>query len=132
MKVFASIKNSFQNHETVVGTEDNSKSITIEPKSDGFGSSANGAELLFLSLATCFCNDVYREAKKRSLEIEAVDVLVSGEFGGEGEPAKSISYEVKIKAPKHSKEEIAALIKKVDDVAEIHKTLRNGIEINLK
>lgn len=91
----------------------------------------NGGELLFLALATCFCNDLYREAKRRNLEISNVDVEVFGDFGAEGEPAQNISYKVSLEAPNLSQEEIAAFIKKVDEVAEIHKTLRNGIEINL-
>ena len=132
MKITALVKNSFQKHEVVVSTADNSKTIAIESKADGLGSSINGGELLFLSLATCFCNDVYREAGKRNLEIDNVEVVVSGEFGGEGEPAKHISYEVKVEAAKHSEEEIAALIKRVDEVAEIHNTLRKGIEIKLR
>ena len=132
MKIIASIKNSFQKHDVIVSTSNNEKSIEIESKAGGFGSSINGNELLFLSLATCICNDIYREASKQNIVIESVEVLVSGEFGGEGEPAKNISYEVKVDSVNHSKEEIAALILKVDGVAEIHNTLRKGIEIILK
>jgi uncharacterized OsmC-like protein len=132
MKMFASVKNSFQSHETVVGTEGNVKTVKLEPKADGFGSSVNGGELLLLSLATCFCNDVYREAKKTNMKIDTVEVIVSGKFGGEGEPAKSISYEVKVEASNHSKEEISELTRRVDRIAEIHNTLRKGIEVNLK
>jgi uncharacterized OsmC-like protein len=53
--------------------------------------------LLFLALATCFCNDIYREAAKR-LKVQSVEVIVSGEFGGEGEPGSNIEYKAKIES----------------------------------
>ena len=132
MKISASITNSFQNNEVTVSTEGNSRNVVIDPKPDGFGLALNGGELLFLSLATCFCNDLYREAKKRNWEISNVKVLVSGEFGGEGAPARNIFYEVFVEAPARTPEEISSLIKKVDEVAEVHKTLRQGVEVTLR
>ena len=48
-------------------------SLEVPSKPDGFGSSVNGGEL-FLALATCYCNDLYREAKKRGIEVETVQV----------------------------------------------------------
>lgn len=132
MKISASIKNSFQLHEVNVETESKTKSISITPKAEGFGSSINGGELLFLSLATCFCNDLYREAAKRNLKIDAVEVIVSGEFGSEGEPAKNIIYEAKVQAKEHSDAQIRDLIEAVDKIAEIHNTLRQGIKVELK
>ena len=132
MKISALITNSFQNNEIVVSTKGNSKNVAISPKADGYGLSLNGGELLFLSLATCFCNDLYREAKKKDFTISAVKVLVSGEFGSEGEAAKNIFYEVYVDAPSLTQEEISSLIKYVDQVAEIHKTLRNGMEVKLR
>jgi uncharacterized OsmC-like protein len=58
----------------------------------------NGGELLFLALATCHCNDIYREAAKRGIQIDEVDVTVEGEFGAEGECAKQIVYRPRVKA----------------------------------
>jgi uncharacterized OsmC-like protein len=72
--------------KTTVQTNDSSKQISIQPKSNGQGSSINGGELLLLSVATCFCNDLYREAAKRKINIEQVEVVATGEFGAEGEP----------------------------------------------
>ena len=68
MKISASIKSSFNVHEVKVETENHKKTMPIVPKAEGFGSSINGGELLFLSLATCFCNDLYREANKRNIK----------------------------------------------------------------
>lgn len=131
MKISACITNSFRSNEITVSTEANLKNMTIDTKADGYGLSVNGGELLFLSLATCFCNDLYREAKKENVEISAVKISVSGEFGGEGESARNIFYEVSVEAPAMTPEEISALIKKVDQIAEIHHTLRKGIEVKL-
>jgi len=129
MQISASIKNSYQQHHIVVSTEGNEKVIAIPPKAEGYGSSVNGGGLLFLSLATCFCNDLYREAAKRKMEISLVEVKVSGEFGKEGEPGSNISYEAKVESVNSSAEEIEALVEYVDGIAEIHNTLRKGVEV---
>jgi uncharacterized OsmC-like protein len=131
MKISATVNNAPRVHKVSVATEGMVKSIPIPPKNEGQGSSVNGGELLFLALATCFCNDAYREAAKRKMEISSVDVTVTGRFGAEGEPASHIRYEVHIVAPKHSDDEIKSLIRFVDRVAEVHNTLRRGVGVNL-
>ena len=95
----------------------------IPSKLSGYGSSANGGELLFLALATCYCNDIYREAAKRNIKVERVDVEVDGDFDAEGEPAKNVTYRAKVtsQAPE---EEVRELMKFTDTVAEIQNTLR--------
>ena len=92
MQIAAKIRNSKGKHSIQVKTNDNTQSIAISPRLSGYGSSVNGGELLFLALATCYCNDIYREAVKRNITVERVEVEVDGEFGGEGEPAKNIRY----------------------------------------
>jgi uncharacterized OsmC-like protein len=85
---------------------------------------------LFLALATCYCNDVYREAKKRGFTIEHVDVEVSGEFDVEGEPARNIEYRACVvsKAPRA---EILSLLRHTDSVAEVQNTLRQASSVLL-
>jgi uncharacterized OsmC-like protein len=56
----------------------------------------NGGELLFLALATCYCNDVYREAAKRGIQVDGVEVTVSGDFEAEGSPAQRVRYRAAI------------------------------------
>ncbi|HTE29746.1 MAG TPA: OsmC family protein [Chryseolinea sp.] len=132
MLVRSTIKNTrLQNRITVV-TDGDGKELDIPVKANGRGSSVNGAELLFLSLATCFCNDIYREATKRKLHVDGVEVTVSGEFGNEGEPAQSIVYEVKVDAASCTPDQINDLIVHVDGIAEIHNTLRKGIQVSLR
>ena len=130
MKISAIVKNKLNQHEVAVSTNDQSKSIVIPPKSTGYGSSLNGGELLLLSLATCYCNDIYREASKRNIIVSEVQVEVLGDFGGEGEPGTNFRYKPVIKS-NAIPEQLEELIKHTDRVAEIHNTLRKGLEISL-
>jgi uncharacterized OsmC-like protein len=131
MKISATIKNSFNQHNIVVQTNNDSKTIVIPPKSTGYGSSINGGELLQLALATCFCNDLYREAAKRNLPIDAIEVVSTGDFGAEGEPGTNFQYKVNVTS-NASPDEIKDLINYTDQVAEIHNTLRKGLNVTLQ
>lgn len=132
MKISATILNDQLKHEVKVSTEGNVKSISIPAKTQGQGSSINGGELLFTALATCFCNDIYREAAKRGMNIQSVEVSVDGKFGKEGEPGFDITYHANIVAPDHTQKEIEDLITYVDNVAEIQNTLRRGATVTLQ
>jgi organic hydroperoxide reductase OsmC/OhrA len=123
MKITAKVENSRGNHQVTLQTNDNVHSIVIPPRSTGFGSSANGGELLFLALATCYCNDIYREAAKRNIPVERVEVEVAGDFGAEGEHAKNVTYRAKVTA-QAGEQEIQEMMRFVDTVAEIQNTLR--------
>jgi organic hydroperoxide reductase OsmC/OhrA len=131
MTISAVITNTILQNEILLSTNGNQKSIQLPIKTENRGVAVNGGELLFLALATCFCNDIYREAAKRKMEIISVDVIVSGEFGSEGEPARNISYRASIQAPAHSEEEIQLLIRETDKVAEIQNTIRQGVDVKL-
>jgi uncharacterized OsmC-like protein len=78
MRIKAHVRNSAGRHDVTLSTNEHVHSIAIPPKPAGFGSSASGGELLFLALATCYCNDIYREAAKRGIQIEGVGVEVEG------------------------------------------------------
>lgn len=130
MKISAKLENSRNNHQVTLQTNDNVHSIAIPPKSTGYGSSANGGELLFLALASCYCNDIYREAAKRNIKVERVEVHVEGEFGAEGEHAKNITYQARVFA-QASEEEIREMMEFTDTVAEIQNTLRIGTPVVL-
>lgn len=131
MKITATIDNSLNKHLVTVQTNDTVQQVSIPPKSTGFGSSVNGGELLLLSLATCFCNDIYREAKKRNMAVSSVQVVFEAVFGSDGEDGSGFSYTANVVADA-GREEIDSLIKHTDTIAEIHKTLRRGTTITLK
>lgn len=131
MKISASIRSAFNQHQIAVQTNDAAKEMTIAVKPSGYGSSVNGGELLLLSLATCFCNDIYREAAKRNINVSSVEVEMTGEFGGEGEPGSDFRYTAKVDADA-SPAAIDDLITYTDRIAEIHNTLRKGMEIKLQ
>jgi uncharacterized OsmC-like protein len=130
MNISANIKSRHNHNEVSVETNRDAKTITISPKNTGYGSSINGGELLLLSLATCFCNDLYREANKRGIVIESVEVECLGEFGAAGEPGSDFRYKARVTG-NATAEEIDDLIIATDKVAEIHNTLRKGLPITL-
>ena len=129
-RMSARIMNSRGKHEAHIRTNDAERSIVIPPKASGYGSSANGGELLFLALATCYGNDIYREAAARGIEVTAVEVEVSGDFGAPGEPARHITYRAKVTG-RGSAAELEALARHTDSVAEIQNTLRAGAAVHL-
>ena len=130
MNISAKIWNSNGSHSVALTTNGREHSLAIEPKPDGLGSKTNGGELLFLALATCYCNDLYREANKRGIEIESVQVEVSGEFGAEGKAARNVSYRADVVA-KAPREQVLDLMRHTDSVAEIQNTLRSSLPVVL-
>ena len=94
MKISAWVENARGEHRATIETNGQEKQLPIAAKAEGCGSAVNGGELLFLALATCYCNDIYREAAKRGLSVNRVSVDVNGEFGGPGEPARNIEYRI--------------------------------------
>ena len=118
MKITATVLNEVEAHRVVVCTGKTSRSIEIPPKETGRGSSVNGGELLMTAPATCYCNDIYREAARRGIRVESVEVEAEAEFEAEGEAAKAVSYRARVKA-RASEGEIRALIIHTGKVAEI-------------
>lgn len=98
MKISAKIENGNGEHHVTVTTNGTSQSLTIPAKASGLGSSVNGGELLFLALATCYGNDLYREAGKRGITVHHVAVEVEGQSGTEGEGATDVTYRARVVA----------------------------------
>ena len=131
MKIAAHLDNSGGGHRVTVETAGAEKALHIPAKESGRGSSVNGGELLCLALATCYCNDIYREAAKHGIEVRRVEVHVEAEFGTEAEPARNITYSANVEADA-SEEEIRELIAHTDTVAEIQNTLRRAVNVSLR
>ena len=131
MKISATVTSIPGNLKTIVRTDEKSQVLAVPSKPSGAGSAVNGGELLMLAIATCYCNDLYREAAKRNIVIDKVNVECTSTFDHEGEAASSIVYSVNIESSAE-RGEIDALIKHTDSVAEIHKTIRRGTAVTLK
>ena len=130
MKIQASVQNSEGANRVTLRTNEHTHSITIAPRPSGFGSSVNGGELLFLDLATCYCNDVYREAERRGISVQRVEVDVEGDFEAEGWPARNVTYRARVTA-RAAEEQIRDLMRHTDRVAEIQNTLRVETPVTL-
>lgn len=130
MQISARIQNSWNKHSVAVATNGTEKHLDIPSKETGYGSSVNGGEMLLLALATCYCNDIYREAARRNLVVENVEVTCFADFGGPGEPGSHFRYEVRVTSSA-AQDEIDALVRHTDQVAEIHNTLRKGVKVDL-
>jgi organic hydroperoxide reductase OsmC/OhrA len=130
MKISARVDNAYRTHTVTLATDERAHALSIAPRADGVGSSANGGELLCLALATCYCNDLYREAKKRGIEVQRVEVEVEATFGAEGAAAERLVYHARVSAWA-PRQEIIDLMQHTDRVAEIQNTLRRSCPVQL-
>ncbi|GAB3837706.1 OsmC family protein [Hymenobacter jeollabukensis] len=130
MHLSAHISSSAEQLHAAVQTNDAAKTLLLPAKPNGQGAAINGGELLLLALATCFCNDLYREAAKRGLALTAVRVECTGEFGAAGEAGRHFQYRAHVEAGAPAAD-IEALLRHTDQVAEVHNTLRQGLAVTL-
>lgn len=130
MKITAAVKNEGRAHEAVVTTGAAAKALSIPAKDPHGGSAVNGGELLMLALATCYCNDIYREAARLGISIEAVEVEAAADFDGVGLAATHVRYRAKVRSDA-SEDRVRALLEATDAVAEVHNTVRAPIEVAL-
>ncbi len=131
MQISALVRNSISMNEVFVTTAGAQQSLSVPAKSSGGGSAVNGGEFLMLALATCFCNDVYREAARLNILVESVEVEASAEFPGVGLSATNITYRAQVSSPAPATV-IAELLRQTDVVAEVHNTMRTGARIELQ
>jgi organic hydroperoxide reductase OsmC/OhrA len=92
------------------------------------GSAVNGGEFLMLALATCYCNDLYREAAALGIALEAVEVEARADFDGVGLAATNVRYRARVTSTAGAAA-IGALLDRTDAVAEVHNTLRAGAAV---
>jgi hypothetical protein len=91
------------------------------------GPTANGAQVLHLSVALCIVNDTYREAARLGIEIDGVAVEADGGFDGEWR-STGIDYSVTLDA-RASTQDLERLRAVVDEVAEIPRAIRAGASV---
>jgi organic hydroperoxide reductase OsmC/OhrA len=130
MEISATVKSSAPRHEVMVRTATATQALAIPAKAAGKGSAVNGGELLMLALATCYCNDLYREAERLRIPLDSVEVEASAQFPDIGLAATNIRYRARVSSPA-SAEAIADLLRQTDAVAEVHNTIRAGVPVAL-
>ena len=128
MRIAARVHNTGHDHRVNVTTAGSTQNVAISAKAKGSGSAVNGGEFLMLALATCYCNDLYREAAARGLVLSAVEVEASAEFAAAGLAASEIRYRARVESTA-SDAQIEALLRETDQVAEVHNTVRAGLPV---
>ena len=96
----------------------------------GRGLGFNGGQLLYLAVAGCISNDLFRDARAAGIELSSVRVKVSGDFVGEPAVSDEIHYEVEV-AGNAPDDQLRALVDQVDEIAEIPNSLRRGTHVRL-
>jgi putative redox protein len=106
--------------------------LVVDRPADGGGDGIgfNGGELLYLAVAGCISNDIYREAAARGISLQNVRVVVRGDFAGDPAVSQPIEYEVEIEGEAEP-ERLEALVELVDGIAEIPNSLRQGTPVRL-
>lgn len=130
MRISATVHHEPGRHEVTVQTQDRTTTLDLPARADGPGSAVNGGELLAAALATCFLNDLHREAARHGVGIGAVEVTVDSEFGEPGEPASDLTYRVHVESAADAGV-VADLVRETDLLAEVHATLRAGLDVEL-
>ncbi len=97
----------------------------------GGGHGFSGGQLLYLSIAACVSNDLYREAGSLGIALRRVAVEVDGDFPARGAPSTPISVVVDVEADA-PEEAIDDLIAEVDRVAEIPNSLRGTVPVVIR
>lgn len=128
MEISAHVRNSQNEHEVRLSTAGAGQRLAVAAKASGSGSAVNGGELLMAALATCYCNDLYREAARLGIEISGCEVVATAQFNGVGLGAESVIYSAKVESSA-SPEQVELLLAETDRLAEIHNTLRAGCPV---
>jgi putative redox protein len=106
--------------------------LVVDRPTDGGGGGLgfNGGQLLYLAVARCISNDLFRDARAAGIDLSRVRVKVSGGFVGEPAVSEEIRYEVEV-AGNAPEEALRELIESVDEIAEIPNSLRQGTRVRL-
>ena len=106
--------------------------LVVDRPADGGGDGIgfNGGQLLYLAVAGCVSNDLYREAAGFGIALDRVRVIVRGDFSGDPPVSENVEYEVEI-AGEAPEERLRELVEHVDRIAEIPNSLRRGTSVAL-
>lgn len=106
--------------------------LVVDRPADGGGRGLgfNGGQLLYLAVGGCVSNDLFREAAALDIRLDAVRVVVRGNFSGDPVVSEPISYDVELSGDA-APEQLRALVEHVDAIAEIPNSVRRGTEIRI-
>jgi putative redox protein len=103
--------------------------VVDRPEEGGGGAKGfNGGQLLYLAVAGCISNDLFREASRFGVELNSVRVTVDGDFSGNPAVSDAITYDVELSG----RGDLDALVREVDRIAEIPNTIRQGAPVSLR
>ena len=97
----------------------------------GGGLGFNGGQLLYLSIAACWSNDLYREAATLGIELNGVEITVDGDFPARGAGSTPITVDVVVRSPA-PQERVRELFAEVERVAEIPRAIREATPIEVR
>jgi putative redox protein len=122
---------SLDDQATAVGAAGPYTVVIDRPASAGGGGLGfNGGELLYLAVAGCVSNDLFREAQAAGIALRRVRVRARGDFTGDPAVSTEITYEVDVEGDAPA-ERLRALVDDVDRIAEIPNSLRDGTRVRL-
>ncbi len=96
----------------------------------GHGHGFNGGQLLYLAIAACISNDLYREASARGIALADVILSVDGDFPARGRPSTPIEVSLEVTGAA-SEDDLAALVDEVDAIAEIPNSIRGTTPVRI-
>ena len=86
---------------------------------------------MYLSIAACWSNDLYREAATMGIELDGVEITVDGDFPARGSGSTPISVDLVVRSTA-PEDRVRELIAEVERVAEIPRAIREGPAITLR
>jgi uncharacterized OsmC-like protein len=100
-----------------------------EAGGDGIGFS--GGQLLYLAVAGCVSNDLFREADAVGIRLHSVAITVDGDFTGSPATSTEVSYDVELTGDA-DESALRGLVERVDRIAEIPNSLRQGTAVAVR
>lgn len=102
---------------------------SVEGGGDGVG--FNGGQLLYLAIAACVSNDLFREADAAGIRLHTVAITVDGDFSGVPATSTEVTYDVELSGDA-GENVLRSLVQRVDSIAEIPNSLRHGTSVVLR
>jgi len=117
---------------TALGSAGKLTLVTDRPvQAGGRGLGFNGGQLLYLSIAACVSNDIYREAESWDIGVRRVAIEVDGDFPARGAPSTPISVVVDLQCDADD-EVVDRFLAEVDRVAEIPNSIRGTVPVVIR